>query len=63
MSQELYENYSELIEHRNSIKVPPGWETIVQEMLEAVKVYEKMEIETKDYINTTFTKIKITLKL
>ena len=58
MSHNLYENYSDLIEHRNSIKVPPGWETIVQEMLEAVKVYEKMEIETQNYIPTTFTKIK-----
>jgi hypothetical protein len=58
MSHELYENYSELIEEKNSLKVPPGWETIVLEMLEAVKVYEKMEIETSDYIPTKFTKIK-----
>ena len=58
MSQSLYDSYSDLIEHRNSIKVPPGWETVVQEMLEAVKVYEKMEIETPDYVSTIFTKIK-----
>tara|TARA_Y100001938_G_scaffold139307_1_gene205993 strand:+ start:964 stop:1353 length:390 start_codon:yes stop_codon:yes gene_type:complete len=58
MSRELYEKYSDLIDEQNAIKIPAGWETIVQEMLEAVKVYEMMEVDKPDYTPTSFTKIK-----
>ena len=58
MSHDLYEKYPDLIEHKNFIKVPAGWSTIVEEMLEAVKVYEKMEIDSKNYKPVNFTKIK-----
>ena len=58
MSHELYEKYSDLIESKSSIKIPAGWETIVQEMLEAVKVYEKMEVDNAKYSNVSFTKIE-----
>ena len=58
MSRTLYEKYSDLIEEEKAIKVPDGWETIVQEMLEAVNVYQKMEIDKDKNISTLFTKIK-----
>ena len=56
--QIFHEKYSELIPQKNIIEIENGWNSLIEEMLGIIKVYQDVNLGKSNLLPTVFNSIK-----